>query len=281
MNLSSKVYTLGYSNVDAGEKLASWMADPKTLLVDIRYTPDSYLYDWRGGYLQKHYGRRYRWAGEYLGNVNHKMNNSPIKLANEKIGIRGLQQYLDEGYSLVLLCGCRHYEHCHRKTVVDLLLQAMPGVEIEPEGPAVAAMKCLSIRQPYADWIVHPEIFLAAGLQPKAIENRTWKVSHRGPLAIHAGSTFEEDAIAFWLAKEPRLAGVVPLKPEYYALGAIVGVAELVDIVQTSNNPWHIQGQYGWVLANAQAIGPVKQKGRQGLFEIAASLVELGEGVGA
>ena len=275
----SKVYTLGYSNVDAGEKLAAWMADPKTLLVDIRYTPDSYLYDWRGGYLQKQFGRRYRWAGEYLGNINHKVNNSPIKLANEQTGIRGLQQYLDEGFSLILLCGCRSYEHCHRKTVVDLLLQAMPEVEIEPEGPPVAAMKCLSIRQPYADWIVHPERFLAAGLQPKAIENRTWKVAHRGRLAIHAGGTFEEDAIVYWLAKEPRLAGVVPMNQEDYALSSIVGVADLVDIVQQSDNPWHVPGQHGWVLKNARAIEPVKHKGRQGLFEVATSLVAQGEGV--
>ena len=277
--MSSKVYTLGYSNVDACEKLASWMADSKTLLIDIRYTPDSYLYDWRGNYLQKHHGRRYRWAGEYLGNVNHKMNNSPIKLANEKTGIRGLQQYLDEGFSLVLLCGCREYEHCHRKTVVDLLQQAMPDVVIEPEGPAVAAMKCLSIRQPYADWIVHPEWFLHAELQPKAIENRTWKVAHRGRLAIHAGGTFEEDAIAYWLAKEPLLAGVIPLDAESYTLGAIVGVADLVDIVQQSDNPWYVPSQHGWVLAHARAIEPVTCKGRQGLFEVAASLVEQGEGV--
>jgi Protein of unknown function, DUF488 len=277
--MSSKVRTLGYSNVGAGEKLASWMSDPKTLLIDIRHTPYSYLYDWRSESLQKQYGRRYRWAGEYLGNVNHKLNNSPIKLANERAGIQGLRQYLDEGFTLILLCGCRDYEHCHRKTVVNLLQQAMPEVEVEPEGPMVAAVKCLSIRQPYADWIVHPEWFLSAGLQPKTVENRTWRVAYQGRLVIHASGTFEEGAIESWLAKMPLLAGVIPLRAEDYRLGAIVGVADLVDIVQESRSPWHVLGQYGWMLANARAVEPIAYKGRQGLFEIAASLVEQGEGV--
>jgi hypothetical protein len=57
-------------------------------------------------------------------------------------------------------------------------------------------------------------------------------------------------------------------------------MVDLVDIVRESRSLWSVPGQYGWVLANAQAIEPIVYKGQQGLFEVAASLVEQGEGVG-
>jgi hypothetical protein len=129
-------------------------------------------------------------------------------------------------------------------------------------------VKCLSVRQPYAHWIIHPELFLPVGLEPKAIENRTWRVNYRGRLLIHASGTFEEGAIESWLAKMPLLAGVVPLRSADYRLGAIVGMVDLVDIVQESRSRWYIPGQYGWVLANARAIEPIAYKGQRGLFEV-------------
>ncbi len=275
MNMFSypKVLTVGYLNVDAGEKLASWMSDPMTLLIDIRCSPESHLSDWQGEALQRRYERRYRWAGEYLGNVNHKIKNAPIQLANERAGIRGLQLYLEKGFTLVLLCGCRDYERCHRKSVVEALLVATPDVVIEPELPALPGKKCITVRQPYSHWLVHPELFCSANIQPKTVENRTWRVKYRGELFIHAGSTFEAGAIEYWLEKVPQLAGVISQRVEDYTLGAIVGVVDLVDIIQESSNPWHMPGQHGWVLANARAIEPIPMKGRQGLFEVSPNLV--------
>jgi hypothetical protein len=40
------------------------------------------------------------------------------------------------------------------------------------------SMKALTVCQPWAWAIIHA---------PKRIENRTWRTSHRGPLAVHAG----------------------------------------------------------------------------------------------
>ena len=43
-------------------------------------------------------------------------------------------------------------------------------------------MKALTIRQPWADAIVHGT---------KRTENRTWKTTHRGPVLIHAGVAYD------------------------------------------------------------------------------------------
>jgi hypothetical protein len=89
------------------------------------------MLDWQRSALEAEYGTRYHCAGRYLGNVNYG-TGGPIELADATTGIRGLVQYLSEGHDLILLCGCAEYESCHRKTVVDLLVEALPEVEVVP-----------------------------------------------------------------------------------------------------------------------------------------------------
>ncbi len=274
----SKVYTLGSNNPDAALKLQQWMSNPRTLLIDIRYAPNSRFGQWRMSFLQNLYGERYLWEGGLLGNINYD-NDDPIVIADPEAGIRRLM-HLAEDFDLVLLCGCRKYSICHRKVVIDLLRDAMPDIQIEVETGPGKLLKCFSTKPPYSDWLVHPEWFIDAHLQPKSIENRTWQVKHRGPIAIHASSTMDKKALDAWITKVPALKGAVPVNKEAYTLGAIVGLANLVDIVTESKNPWFLYGQYGWVLEGARAIEPVPWKGRQGLFEIPASLLgEQGEGM--
>lgn len=132
---------------------------------------------------------------------------------------------------------------------------------------------CLSIRQPYAHWLTHPELFVQTGVPPKTIENREWSTPYRGKLLIHASRTFETDAIDYWSWQFGKLIQAVPVEEKAYPIGAIVGIADLVDVVTKSNDPWFC-GTYGFVLANARAIEPIPYPGQLKLFPVPTPIVE-------
>src|SRR5688572_15136154 len=100
-----------------------------------------------------------------------------------------------------------------------------------------SAPRILSLKQPWA-WAV------AAG--KKKIENRSWSTHYRGTVYIHASSKLDRAAVD-WLREE---AGVTP--PSEFVHGAVVAVAEIVDVVTkrdaASFAPWFF-GPYGFVLA--------------------------------
>ena len=134
-----KVYHVGYSEGFAEERVKALMSDPKMLLIDTRLKPWSWRPTWcredkvlPGGQvlpgLQSQWGKRYRWAGKYLGNLGYK--HAIIDIADIETGLRGLMMYLREGHSLILLCQCSCVEDCHRYTILKALKQAMPEVEI-------------------------------------------------------------------------------------------------------------------------------------------------------
>src|SRR5437667_4608231 len=83
------LYPFGYASQNARERLASLMQQAGVLLIDTRYTPYSRLWQWRREALEAQYGKRYRWAGKYLGNLNYN-NGGPIRLAQPEIGIPAL-----------------------------------------------------------------------------------------------------------------------------------------------------------------------------------------------
>lgn len=133
-----RVYHVGYNAGGAEQHLLELMKDPKMLLVDTRLKPWSWRPTWcredkvlPGGQrlpgLQSQWGKRYRWAGAYLGNENYKHQLAPIKIADIETGLRGLMMYLREGHSLILMCGCSH-EGCHRYTIMRELQKVMPEV---------------------------------------------------------------------------------------------------------------------------------------------------------
>jgi hypothetical protein len=99
-------------------------------------------------------------------------------------------------------------------------------------------VKAISIRQPWAWGILH------AG---KDIENRSWEWNYRGPFAIHAPATLDP-----FDHRWPR--GVARPDPKTLTLRAIVGVVDIVDVVQRSSSPWWLRGQLGWVLANPRPL---------------------------
>lgn len=111
-----------------------------------------------------------------------------------------------------------------------------------PARPTLA----ISIRQPWA-WLI------VAGW--KTIENRTWRTIHRGPVLIHAPRRIETEILAAWPWPDIE-------RPERDDLitGGIVGQAEIIDVVHTSDAPvftvpfearW-FSGPYGLIMRNAQ-----------------------------
>lgn len=117
-------------------------------------------------------------------------------------------------------------------------------------------MRALTIKQPWADAIVHGE---------KRVENRTWTRSYRGPILIHAGAGY--DLMGRFLITDRAALNSWPNTPS-----AILAVADITDIHQATGTccePWgephdHV---YHWTLANIRPLPtPVPAKGRQGLW---------------
>jgi len=129
-------------------------------------------------------------------------------------------------------------------------------------------LKAISVRQPWA-W--------AIAWEGKTIENRTWRTNYRGPLAIHAASTFSrreyEVARAFMLRLgiEPPAAGALDT-------GRVVAVTTLVDVRPTNDSslaPWETPGGYAFMLRDTKPIKPFVCRGMQGLWTIPTELVHL------
>jgi hypothetical protein len=99
---------------------------------------------------------------------------------------------------------------------------------------ACVKMKCLSVRQPWANAIC------TAG---KTVENRVWYTAYRGPLLIHASQR-----IAWQAAREgplaKRLQSVIAAGP--MPTGAIIGVVLLLDVVEDSPSEWAEPDSWHW-----------------------------------
>jgi hypothetical protein len=118
-------------------------------------------------------------------------------------------------------------------------------------------MKAISIRQPWVHAILK---------QGKDIENRSWKRSFRGYVALHASAKLQHGAIFPRGTKAPHL--------NTFSLGAICGVARVVDIVTKSRSKWFSKPtrtypNFGWALADAISLKkPIPCKGMLGLWEV-------------
>jgi hypothetical protein len=120
-------------------------------------------------------------------------------------------------------------------------------------------MKALSIQQPWAALIV-------AGVKP--VENRSWRTAHRGPLLIHAGREFDNAAMVA-IEKGRHPVTLRPWRPPVLAMqfGGIVGVAEVVDCVESHESEW-FSGPFAFVLAGARALPFRAWRGQLGLFDV-------------
>jgi hypothetical protein len=288
-NISMKCYPCGYA---AHAPLIEHLMheQPQLVMIDTRRVAWSKMPAWRAETLKATYGERYRQAGKSLGNLNYQ-RGGPIRLADLATGLRGLRHWLQHGVDLLLLCGCAVYEQCHLSTIVTALQADMPEVEvIMPEQLVLPGQsKCLSVRQPWTWLLTHPEVLAVCGVPPKTIENRDWSTRYRGPLLLHAG--IEREGIFFnrrsgrllpdyWAGKfgraGERLARAMPQHRDAYATRAIVGSAELVDVVEESDSPWFVDGSCGLVLAEIRAITPpIRAVGSRRLFDVPPQALAL------
>ena len=126
----------------------------------------------------------------------------------------------------------------------------------------IKEMKALSIAQPWAECIVS---------KGKNIENRTWDTKFRGYVAIHASKS--KDLSRFEYCQEIYK---INLTPDDVDLGAIVGIAELVEVVTkksltTETKKW-FQGEFGFHLKNIIKLKkPVKVNGALSFWKVNGS----------
>ncbi|MDR5765003.1 ASCH domain-containing protein [Caballeronia sp. LZ028] len=126
-------------------------------------------------------------------------------------------------------------------------------------------MKALSIRQPWAWLIVNGH---------KDIENRTWPTRFRGRVLVHASKGMTraeyEDVSAF--AEGLQLPARDDLER-----GGIVGVATIADCIPSERRTsiWHMEGQFGFQIANARALPFVECKGALGFFNVPDDVAAL------
>ena len=137
-------------------------------------------------------------------------------------------------------------------------------------------MRCLTLHQPWASLI-------AMGL--KKYETRPRKLSHRGPIGIHAGLKFADPGILDSLKPNMPFSHRHSLDQEF-PHGVIVAIADMTDCVEMTEDfinsqttlekmvgNWEV-GRWGYKLENVRILDePVKAKGSQGLWTLDDSLV--------
>ena len=120
-------------------------------------------------------------------------------------------------------------------------------------------MKALSIRHPWVDLILSGA---------KTVEVRTWATRHRGPMLLHASA-------GFGIAEREAASRLRVPAPERDRLGAVVGIAELVDCRPVRREDWKkaclppLEGRlWAWVLEDARPLEPIPAAGKRTLFDI-------------
>jgi hypothetical protein len=108
------LYTYGYANGNI-EDLHRYVRDGAVVL-DIRYSPNSYIPGWGKERLEAALRDEYRWVHD-LGNRNYR--DGPVQIVNMDRGMGVVEGYVDEDTPVVLLCACRDLGRCHRKLVAQ------------------------------------------------------------------------------------------------------------------------------------------------------------------
>lgn len=131
-------------------------------------------------------------------------------------------------------------------------------------------MKALTVKQPWAWAIIH------AG---KCWENRNWKTNYRGPLLIHSGLKFDEQAPDWIEFMGIEKDGIV--RRAYTNViklgGGIIGRVDLTDCCEVTNalldcpeDPlgWiSSSSKYAWKLENPKPLIFTPCKGKLGLWD--------------
>ena len=117
------IYTLGYSGWKI-EDVEAVLNRLDAILVDVRMVPRSrWAQAWNASALHSRLGNRYVWLKQF-GNRNYKGTVDQIEIADFPAGEKRLRELTATGKAVVLLCGCRDVEVCHRKVLAQWLAKA-------------------------------------------------------------------------------------------------------------------------------------------------------------
>lgn len=117
------IYTIGYNNFSFFEfrdKIKSLDA----IIIDIRYSPNSYSSFFNSKYLGDIFGNSYIHVPE-LGNKNYKNPEKEFDIVDIEAGIKKIEEYTGLGFNCVLLCACYDFDKCHRKLVADKIKEKL------------------------------------------------------------------------------------------------------------------------------------------------------------
>lgn len=123
---SGTLFTFGY-NGGGQDRLMQIMSDPRAILIDVRYSPQSRRLGMGQSDLVKRFGSQYRWV-EALGNERYR--GGPIKIHDLQAGTRLVRWLIEHGRIVVLMCCCAKVAECHRRTLALAIAGAMPGLKV-------------------------------------------------------------------------------------------------------------------------------------------------------
>jgi rhodanese-related sulfurtransferase len=261
------VFTIGYTGWHPPD-LAAAVTSRGAVLVDVRFRPFSRSPAWLQGALVDLVGEENYVECREFGNVNYN-TGGPIHIADAKAGLAKVAPILQER-PIVLLCACSQVATCHRTKVAEFLNGRL-GAPVEHLMPRVYTPKTeverpnimgITLQQPWA-WAIHE--------MGKPIENRGWAPPEwmlGRYLAIHAGKKWDAEGAEWIHSRFFRY----PLREEM-TFGAIVAVAQLVDVVRESPSKWFV-GPVGWVLDDVVAIEPVPCRGKQRLWALSREVYQ-------
>jgi uncharacterized protein (DUF488 family) len=140
------IYTLGYSGWKI-EDAQAVLERLNAILVDVRMIPRTrWTPLWNGSALHERLGDasadsaqgRYVWLKQF-GNVNYKGTFEQIEIADFPAGEKRLRELLARdatGKAVVLMCGCRDVNVCHRKVLAQRLAELWGADVIHLTAPA-------------------------------------------------------------------------------------------------------------------------------------------------
>ncbi len=134
-----RIATIGYYQPQAWQIVTRMVCEQGWHLVDIRSNRRSYLEEWSGSSLLRHFRYSYHAVPE-LGDVNQLAPANPTQLLDPTTGLAKVGLLLEAGMDCLLVCACPDWQHCHRRLVATLLKQIYPTLEVTHLVPDTCAV---------------------------------------------------------------------------------------------------------------------------------------------
>ncbi len=123
-----RIATIGYYQPQAWQIVTRMVCEQGWFLVDIRADRRSYLEEWSGSSLLRHFRSRYLAVPE-LGEANQPASAHAIQLLDQTTGLAKVGLLLEAGFNCLLLCACPEWQRCHRRQVAQSLQQVYPALD--------------------------------------------------------------------------------------------------------------------------------------------------------